>query len=128
MDLVSIILIVAGLVVFETISSIDNAIINADVLSTMQEKARRWFLFWGILSSVFLVRGLLPWLIVWIVNPALGPVGALTAAFSSDPAVAESIEQSAPILLIGGGTFLVFLYFHWLFVEPKHYGFLGERF
>ncbi|OGY27312.1 MAG: hypothetical protein A2Z42_03625 [Candidatus Woykebacteria bacterium RBG_19FT_COMBO_43_10] len=128
MDLISISLIVAGLVLFETISSIDNAIINAEVLSTMQQKARRWFLFWGILSSVFLVRGLLPWFIVWIVNPSLGPVGALTASFSSDPKVIESIEQSAPILLIGGGTFLVFLFFHWLFVEPKHYGLRGEKF
>lgn len=128
MDLISITLIVAGLVLFETISSIDNAIINAEVLSTMQQKARRWFLFWGILSSVFLVRGLLPWFIVWIVNPSLGPVGALTASFSSDPKVIESIEQSAPILLIGGGTFLVFLFFHWLFVEPKHYGLRGEKF
>ena len=128
MDLISIALIIAGLVLFETISSIDNAIINAEVLSTMQQKARRWFLFWGILSSVFLVRGLLPWFIVWIVNPSLGPVGALTASFSSDPKVIESIEQSAPILLIGGGTFLVFLFFHWLFVEPKHYGLRGEKF
>ena len=128
MDLISIALIIAGLVLFETISSIDNAIINAEVLSTMQQKARRWFLFWGILSSVFLVRGLLPWFIVWIVNPSLGPVGALTASFSSDPKVIESIEQSAPILLIGGGTFLVFIFFHWLFVEPKHYGLRGEKF
>ena len=128
MDLFSIILIVAGLILFETISSIDNAIINADVLTTMQQKARRWFLFWGILSSVFLVRGLLPWLIVWIVNPSLGPIGALTASFSSDPEVIAAIERSAPVLLVGGGTFLVFLFFHWLFVEPKRYGLVGERF
>ncbi|KUK63071.1 MAG: hypothetical protein XE10_0789 [Methanoculleus marisnigri] len=44
MDWLLIILTVAGLVVFETVSSIDNAIINADVLATMGEKARRWFL------------------------------------------------------------------------------------
>jgi hypothetical protein len=40
LDLISILLIVAGLCLFETISSIDNAIINAEVLSTMQPKAR----------------------------------------------------------------------------------------
>lgn len=122
------ILTVAGLCLFETISSIDNAIINAEVLSTMQEKARRWFLFWGLIFAVFMVRGLLPWLIVWAVTPSLGPVGALTATFSSDPKVLESIEQSSPVLLIGGGTFLVFLFFHWLFIEPKNYGLRGERF
>lgn len=128
MELVTIILTVAGLCLFETISSIDNAIINAEVLSTMQPKARKWFLFWGLLIAVFLIRGLLPWLIVWIAVPSLGPWGALTATFSSDPQVIEAIEHSAPILLIGGGTFLVFLFFHWLFLEPKHFGLRGERF
>jgi hypothetical protein len=128
MDILSGILIVAGLCLFETVSSIDNAIINAEVLSTMGERARRWFLVWGLLTAVFLVRGLLPWLIIWLTTPSLGPVGALMATFSSDPAVVEAIEQSAPVLLMGGGTFLIFLFFHWLFMEPKHYGLKGERF
>ena len=119
---------VAGLCLFETISSVDNAIINAEVLSTMGERARRWFLLWGILIAVFLVRGILPWLIVWMTLPQLGPMGALTATFSSDPLVLEAIEKSAPILLAGAGTFLVFLFFHWLFLEPKHFGLYGEEF
>jgi len=127
-DIFSMLLIVAGLCLFETISSIDNAIINAEVLSTMQERYRRWFLIWGLLFAVFIIRGVLPWLIVWITTPQLGPVGALTATFSSDPAVIEAIESSAPMLLIGGGIFLVFLFFHWLFLEPKHYGLRGERY
>ncbi len=110
MDLFSIGLIIAGLVLFETVSSIDNAIINAEVLSTMQQKARKWFLFWGLLSSVFLVRGTLPWAIIWATNPALGPIGALTATFSNDPRIHESIDRSAPILLIGGGVFWYFCF------------------
>lgn len=126
--LVSAMLTVAGLALFETISSIDNAIINAEVLSTMGQKARRWFLLWGLIFAVFVVRGVLPWLIVWMATPSLGPIEALTATFSSDPKVTEAIESSAPILLIGGGTFLVFLFFHWLFLEPKNYGLVGERF
>ena len=128
MDFLSIILIIAGLCLFETITSIDNAIINAEVLSTMQEKARRWFLLYGLLFAVFVVRGVLPWLIVWASTPSLGPVGALTATFSSDPAVIAAIEASAPFLLMGGGTFLFFLFFHWLFLEEKNYGLLGERY
>lgn len=128
MDLLSVILIVLGLGLFETVSSIDNAIINAEVLSTMQQKARRWFLLWGILFAVFVVRGLLPWLIVYLTTPSLGPIGALTATFSNDPKIVEAIDSSAPVLLIGGGTFLVFLFFHWLFLEPKNYGLFGERF
>lgn len=116
------ILIVLGLVAFEVISSIDNAVINAEVLSTMQPKARRWFLIWGLLIAVFLIRGILPWLIIWAVNPSLGPIEALTATFSNDPHVKESIEMAAPILLAGGGIFLVFLFLHWLFLEEKHFG------
>ena len=128
MNWFSIIFIILGLALFELIISIDNAIINAQVLGTMSKKARRWFLIWGILIAVFLVRGLLPWLIIWMGNPSLGPIQAFTASFSSDPSVAKIIEESAPILLIGGGIFLIFLFFHWLFLEPKHYGLVGEEF
>lgn len=122
------VVVVAGLGLFETVSSIDNAIINAEVLSTMQAKARRWFLLWGFLAAVVVVRGLLPWVIVWLATPSLGPVGAWSAAFSGDPRVHQALEASAPVLLVGGGTFLVFLFFHWLFLEEKHYGLPGERF
>jgi hypothetical protein len=59
-DFFTILLTVAGLCLFETISSIDNAIINAEVLSTMQEKFRRIFLIWGLFFAVFVVRGFLP--------------------------------------------------------------------
>jgi len=128
MDPFAIILTVAGLILFETVSSIDNAVINAEVLSTMGQKARRWFLLWGMLFAVFIVRGILPWVIVWASVPQLGFVGSLTATFSSDPAVIEAIEKSSPILLMGGGVFLVFLFLHWLFLEEKHYGLPGEKF
>ncbi len=121
-------LIVIGLSLFETVSSIDNAIINAEVLRTMGQKARQWFLTWGIFIAVFLIRGLLPWLIIWGTVPSLGPVGALTATFSNDPRVLEAIKTSSPILLMGGGIFLLFLFFHWLFLEPKNYGLKGEKF
>lgn len=128
MPILSMIITVAGLCLFEIVSSIDNAIVNAEVLSTMSQKARRWFLVWGLLIAVFAVRGLLPWLIVWLATPNIGPIGALTAAFSGDPHVMEAVEKSAPILLAGGGTFLIFLFFHWLFLEPKEFGLPGEKF
>ncbi len=128
MNPLSIFLTIAGLSLFEVISSIDNAVINAEVLSTMQPKARRWCLVWGLLFAVVVVRGLLPWLIVWVTIPSQGPLQALTATFSSDPAVIKAIESSSPILLIGGGIFMVFVFFHWLFLEPKSFGLIGERF
>ncbi|MFA6528702.1 MAG: DUF475 domain-containing protein [Candidatus Gracilibacteria bacterium] len=127
MNILSLLVVVLGLCLFETISSIDNAIINAEVLGTMKPKARRWFLVYGLIIAVFLVRGLLPWLIVWVATP-FGPIEALTATFSSDPAVLDAVEDSAPILLSGGGVFLIFLFFHWLFLEPKNFGIKGEKF
>jgi hypothetical protein len=128
MNFITLALTVAGLAVFETVSSIDNAIINAEVLSTMKPKARKWFLFWGLLFAVFVVRGVLPWLIVWFTSPALGPIGALTATWSSDPHVLSAIEKAAPILLLGGGVFLMLLFLHWLFLEDKNVGLPHEEF
>ncbi len=128
MSIFTMFLTVLGLAVFETVSSIDNAIINAEVLTTMQPKARKWFLNYGLFFAVFVVRGILPWLIVWLATPGLGPLSAVTATFSGDPAAAAAIERSGPILLVAGGTFLVFLFFHWLFLEPKEFGLRGERF
>lgn len=121
-------LIIFGLCLFETISSIDNAIINAEVLSGMGKKARQWFLWWGLLFAVFVIRGLLPWAIIWATVPSLGPIGAFTSTFSEDPSVRAAIESASPVLLIAGGTFLLFLFFSWLFLEEKQYGLIGERF
>jgi len=65
MEILFIIITIFGLSLFEIITSVDNAIINAEVLSTMSERAKRWFLFWGILFAVFVIRGLLPFVIIW---------------------------------------------------------------
>lgn len=128
MSIARILLAIFGLSLFEIISSIDNAIINAEVLSTMKPKYRRWFLIYGLLTSVVLMRGLLPLLIVWGVLPHLGPMGAFMAAFSNDEKILGAVEQAAPLLLMGGGVFLLFLFFNWLFLEEKNYGMFGEAF
>ncbi|HTZ38983.1 MAG TPA: DUF475 domain-containing protein [Syntrophales bacterium] len=127
MEITSAILIVLGLALFEAITSIDNAIINAEILQGMQPRARRWFLTWGILIAVFVVRGVLPWLIVWAMTPGLGPWEALTASITGEAAALEAIRASAPVLLMGGGVFFVFLFCHWLFIEPKTFGIPVER-
>lgn len=93
----------------------------------MSPRSRRWFVNYGLLFAVVVIRGVLPWLIVWLATPGLGPVGALTATLSGNPATAAAIAHSGPILLIGGGTFLLFLFFHWLFLEEKNFGLRAER-
>lgn len=126
MEIVFILLTIFGLSLFEIITSVDNAVINAEVLSGMSKKARRWFLTIGFVFAVFIVRGALPLFIVWISNPKINPLTLLSIGGSS--VARDAMQQSAPILLISGGVFLIFLFFHWLFIEPKHYGIRGERF
>jgi hypothetical protein len=46
----------------------------------------------------------------------------LSATWSSNPIVQDSIQKSAPILLVAGGVFLIFLFLHWLFLEDKKLG------
>ncbi len=128
MDITFALLTVGGLALFESITSIDNAIINAEVLSNMKPWARRWFLTWGIALAVFGIRGALPWFIVWFMAPGLSPWQAFAATLTGDPAAISAIRNSAPILLTGGGVFFIFLFFNWLFLEPKTFGLPGERF
>ncbi len=127
MPILETVVIVVGLMLFEIISSVDNAVINADVLSTMSARGRKWFLFYGIFIAVFLVRGLLPLLIIYLANPSIGIIGAFTATFSGDENVRSTIEASKPLLLAGGGVYLVFLFLSWLFMETKEYAFFIEE-
>jgi hypothetical protein len=127
MSAVSIIITIFGLCLFEAVSSIDNAIINAGVLFGIGQRARRWFLSWGILFAVFVVRGVLPCIIVWSTVPQLGFWGAFTATFSGNAHAIAAVERSSPLLLIGGGVFLVLLFSNWLFLEEKQFGFRIEK-
>lgn len=119
MSLVESIAIVIGLVVFEVVNSVDNAVVNATVLKTMSALWRKRFLLVGIITSVFLVRFLLPLLIVWISVPTMS-VSDIFLAFSGQSDIAaKAIELQKPIILMFGGVFLLYLYFHWLFLEKK---------
>ena len=128
MEILFILFTILGLSLFEIITSIDNAVINAEVLSGMSKKARRWFLTYGFFFAVFVVRGVLPFLIIWMATPSLGPIEVLGVSFSGSQEAKEAMEHTAPLLLMGGGVFLIFLFFNWLFLEPKNYGLRGEKF
>lgn len=123
----SVFIIVIGLVVFEIVNSIDNAIVNAHVLKTMSEKWRKIFLFWGIITAVFIVRGLLPLLVVWLSVPELGFLGTLKSIIHSSPDIVKLFDERKGIILIGAGVFLLLLYFHWLFLEKKDPYFIPDK-
>ncbi|MEW6144338.1 MAG: DUF475 domain-containing protein [Thermodesulfobacteriota bacterium] len=123
------IIVIIGLSLFEIISSIDNAVVNAHVLATMTDRFRRFFLIWGMLIAVFLLRGVLPFLIVWIANPNLSFIELFEFTFSGDSKQIESsLAESKAYLLVGGGMYLVLVFLAWLFLEEKKYTFLVEHF
>ena len=127
MSLVESIAIVLGLVVFEVVNSVDNAVVNASVLKTMSVLWRKRFLVIGIITSVFLVRFLLPLVIVWISVPTIS-LSEIFLAFSGQSQIAETaITIQKPIILMFGAVFLLYLYFHWLFLEQKDHLYI-ERF
>lgn len=119
--------IVLGLIAFEIVNGVDNAVINAHVLGTMGKLWQRRFLFFGIISSVFLVRFILPLLILWLSDPTLGLYDILLAFTGGNDAAAKSITEQEPLILVFGGIFLLYLYSHWLFLEEKEPLFV-ERF
>jgi hypothetical protein len=126
-SLVESIAIVLGLVVFEVINSVDNAVVNATVLKTMSVLWRKRFLLIGIITSVFLVRFILPLIIVWISVPNISLPEMFLAFSGQSNIAAQAIEIQKPVILVFGGIFLLLLYFHWLFLEKKDTLFI-ERF
>jgi hypothetical protein len=120
--------VILGLAIFEVISSLDNAVVNAHVLQGLPQRFRKFFLTWGMIIAVVLVRGVLPFIIVWIANPSLSLGGLWQTVWSGSAAVEEALKTSKPLLLIGGGTYLVLVFLGWLFLEKKSYAFLVEHF
>lgn len=118
---------ILGLISFEIVSSVDNAIVNAHVLGTMSERSKRWFLLWGIIIAVVAIRGLLPLMIIVVTNPDIGFLSLLRAIEGSDGTARHAMEQNAYILLLGGGMFLFLLYLNWLFQEPKDPYFVPDK-
>jgi uncharacterized protein len=119
MLLIENIIIVLGLIVFEVVNSIDNAIVNAHVLKTMGALWRKRFLLIGIVTSVFLVRFLLPLFIVWVSVPNISLPDLFSSFVGGNAVAANAINTQKPVILMFGGVFLMFLYLHWLFLEKK---------
>lgn len=122
------VVVIFGLCMFEVISSVDNAIINAHVLKTLPEKYKKFFLFWGLIIAVFAVRGILPFFIVWIANPAFSFMQVISFVFHPTPDIEKYVEQSQALLLLAGGMYLFLVFLNWLFMEEKKYAFLVESF
>ena len=118
----------AILVVLEVTFSFDNAVINSKVLATMSEFWQKIFLTVGIFIAVFVVRFLLPIVIVMVAS-GLGLGQVVDMALNKPKEYGETLHHAAPMIDAFGGAFLLMIglsYFmdrqkqtHWIrSIEP----------
>jgi hypothetical protein len=110
LNLISLLLTIAGLCLFESVTSIDNAVINADVLATMSRKGRRWFLFGDFICRVRGVDSPLAHRVVGYSFPCpieLSPL--LSAMIQGKKAI-----DIPPHIAGWRGTFLIFFFNYYL--------------
>jgi hypothetical protein len=111
------------LVLLEVTFSFDNAVINSKILGQMSKFWQTLFLTVGIVFAVFVVRFILPIVIVML-SSGHGFTAVVDLALNQPAAYSETLHEAAPIINGFGGTFLLMLgisYFmdrnkdiHWL--------------
>jgi hypothetical protein len=123
------------LTLLETTFSADNAVINSRVIVTMSPIWQKLFMTVGIFTAVFVVRFILPVVIVMITgNLSFSEVFNLIS--SDAKGYAEHLHEAEPLINAFGGTFLVLIalkYFmdrskevHWLKKIERHLARLGQ--
>lgn len=104
--------------ILEISFSFDNAVVNAKILTRMNEKWQRLFLTVGILIAVFGMRLIFP-LVVVALAAHMSPVGALLLAINHSHEYARHLTLAHPAIAAFGGTFLMMLFLDWLFDERE---------
>lgn len=118
----------AILVVLEVTLSFDNAVVNSKVLATMSKFWQTIFLTVGIFVAVFVVRFILPIVIVQIAS-GMGFMDVVNMALHDAEHYGHVLHEAAPMIDAFGGAFLLMValsYFldykkevHWLRgIEP----------
>lgn len=114
----SLLWIVVVLSILEVSLSFDNAVVNAKVLTEMDEVWQKRFLTWGMVIAVFGMRIVFPLAIVAIAAK-LGPVAAVQLSLN-DPEQYEKIVSSAHVGIAGfGGAFLAMVGLKFFFDADK---------
>ncbi len=98
----------AILLVLEVTFSFDNAIINSKVLATMSQAWQKVFLTVGIFIAVFVVRFLLPILIVMIAS-GQGFSDVVHMALNDAERYGHVLHEAAPMIDAFGGAFLIMI-------------------
>jgi len=123
------------LLVLEVTFSFDNAVINSKVLARMSPIWQKLFLTVGIIVAVFIVRFLLPIIIVMLATQ-LGFTDVLNLALHEPEHYGKTLHAAAPMIDAFGGAFLIMIgisYFmdrhkdiHWLKRIEQHLAAAGR--
>jgi len=106
------------LAILEISLSFDNAVMNATVLTKMDKIWQARFLTWGVLIAVFVVRFLLPLLIVALVTQ-LNILEVLALAIESPAEYAAHLSSARIMITSFGGLFLLMVFVSFLFDQKK---------
>jgi uncharacterized protein len=96
------------LVILEVTFSFDNAVVNSKVLATMSDFWQKIFLTVGIFIAVFVVRFLLPIVIVMIAA-GTGFMEVVDLAFNQPDEYSRVLHEAAPMIDAFGGAFLMMI-------------------
>lgn len=96
------------LVLLEVTFSFDNAVINSRILARMSKFWQTMFLTIGIVTAVFVVRFILPIVIVML-SSQHDFMNVLHMALHQPAAYSATLHSAAPIINAFGGTFLLMI-------------------
>lgn len=102
------------LIVIEITFSFENAIINARILSTMNNFWQKMFLTVGIVIAVFGMRIIFP-IIVVVLTAKLPWSNVIELALNEPDKYAHALELAQPSIAAFGGMFLLMLCLHFFF-------------
>lgn len=114
----------AILVLLEVTFSFDNAVINSKVLATMSPFWQKLFLTVGIFIAVFVVRFLLPIVIV-MVAARLDFMTVLNLALNDAETYGKTLKEAAPMIDAFGGAFLIMIGISYFMDRHKDIHWLG---
>lgn len=115
----------AVLVILEVTLSFDNAVINSRVLVRMSKFWQTMFLTVGIFTAVFVVRFVLPIVIVML-SSQHGFMEVLDMALNRPEAYSATLHEAAPIINAFGGTFLFMIGVSYFMDRNKDIHWLGR--
>ena len=115
----------AVLVLLEITFSFDNAVVNSRILTKLSPMWQSLFLTVGIFFAVFVVRFLLPLLIVMLTAGLSG--GEVMDLVMRDPAeYGRHLDEAAPLINAFGGTFLLMIGLNYFVDHDKDIHWLGK--